>query len=41
VLAQPEYASGKLDTTMIADFVSRMGADVSSGSEPVLANASQ
>jgi acetyl/propionyl-CoA carboxylase alpha subunit len=41
VLAQPEYASGKLDTTMIADFVSRMGADVTSGSEPVLANASQ
>jgi len=40
VLAQPEYASGKLDTSMIADFVSRMGAEVQSGSEPVLANAS-
>jgi len=39
VLAQPEYASGKLDTSLIGDFVSRMGADLNAGAEPVLANA--
>ncbi len=39
VLAQPEYASGKLDTSLIGDFVARMGADLKAGGEPVLANA--
>lgn len=39
VMAQPEYASGTLDTALIADFVSRMGADLNAGAEPVLANA--
>jgi acetyl-CoA carboxylase biotin carboxylase subunit len=39
VMAQPEYASGKLDTSMIADFVERMGASLTTGAEPVLANA--
>ncbi|HEX5164787.1 MAG TPA: carbamoyl phosphate synthase, partial [Thermomicrobiales bacterium] len=39
VMAQPEYTSGKLDTSMIADFVERMGASLTTGSEPVLANA--
>jgi acetyl-CoA carboxylase biotin carboxylase subunit len=39
VLAQPEYTSGTLDTSLIADFVSRMGADLKAGAEPVLANA--
>ena len=39
VMAQPEYASGKLDTSLIGDFVSRMGADLNAGAEPVLANA--
>jgi acetyl-CoA carboxylase biotin carboxylase subunit len=39
VMAQPEYTSGKLDTSMIADFVERMGATLTMESEPVLANA--
>ncbi|MEX2315392.1 MAG: carbamoyl phosphate synthase, partial [Thermomicrobiales bacterium] len=39
VLGQPEYASGKLDTGMIADFVERMGANPIADSAPVLANA--
>jgi acetyl-CoA carboxylase biotin carboxylase subunit len=39
VMAQPEYASGTLDTSLIADFVSRMGAGLNAGAEPVLANA--
>jgi acetyl-CoA carboxylase, biotin carboxylase subunit len=41
VMAQPEYTSGTLDTSLIADFVSRMGADLNAGAEPVLANAVQ
>jgi acetyl-CoA carboxylase biotin carboxylase subunit len=40
VMAQPEYTSGKLDTSLIGDFVSRMGGSLADGSEPVLANAS-
>ncbi len=39
VLAQPEYASGKLDTSMIGDFVTRMGVSLDAGAGPVLANA--
>ncbi len=39
VLAQPEYASGKLDTSMIGDFVMRMGVSLDAGAGPVLANA--
>jgi len=39
VLAQPEYASGKLDTSMIGDFVTRMGVSLDADAGPILANA--